>query len=491
MSDETVSDETFDQLLATVLEREVPGCSELVSVEQLSGGASQETYRLTITQDDSPVRLALRRAPRGEAGEPTEEHPGLEVEAELIMLARSQGVPEPEIFYVLQDKDGLGDGIIMEWLVGEALGSRIVRSPDLAEVRPKLAYECGEILGRIHQLELPETLRGRLTEVSPERFITLTWELYQSFNTPQPMIDYTARWLLENLPPAVEPRLVHNDFRNGNLMIDDNGVRAVLDWELAHLGDPMRDLGWLCVRSWRFGNHQKAVGGFGDQADLFAGYESVTGTPVNAEHVKFWEIFGSFWWAVHCLTMAETYRTGLSKSVERPGIARRSSECQVDCANLIFGSGQVPRSALATESASAVEPGEPDEMPTITELLESVAAFLRTDVMGATEGRTKFLSRVAANSLDIAIRDLDLGPQNRANEQERIRALTLSPTRENANLDLTALRWKLARALRSESITLDHPGLAAHLRVSTANQLAVDQPKYPGLQTVISTAKVS
>ena len=82
---------------------------------------------------------------------------------------------------------------------------------------------------------------------------------------------------------------MHGDFRHGNLIIGPDGVRAVLDWELAHLGDPMEDLGWICVNSWRFGEIDKPVGGFGTREELFAGYEAA-GRRVDPERV---EILGS------------------------------------------------------------------------------------------------------------------------------------------------------------------------------------------------------
>ena len=96
------------------------------------------------------------------------------------------------------------------------------------------------------------------------------------------MIDYAGRWLTEQLAGRgpVELTLVHNDFRNGNVMVDaDEGLIAVLDWETAHIGDPMRDLGWMCTNSWRFGQRHLPVGGFGHYEDLFAGYESVGRSP--------------------------------------------------------------------------------------------------------------------------------------------------------------------------------------------------------------------
>ena len=253
-----------------------------------------------------------------------------------MQAARAAGIPEPEVLHVLDEADGLGEGFVMQWLDGEALGARITRLPELADLRTRLAFECGAILARIHGIDLDASgLRHELDEIAPETFVRQTWERYQGLGTAQPMIDYTARWLLENLPESHRKTLVHNDFRNGNFMVNTDGVVAVLDWEIAHIGDPMRDLGWICTSSWRFGG-DGPVGGFGTREDLFAGYASITGEPVDPDHVRFWEVFGSFWWAVGCLGMAEHYRSGPDKTVERPAIGRRTSECQVDCVNLLI-----------------------------------------------------------------------------------------------------------------------------------------------------------
>src|SRR5438132_180638 len=86
--------------------------------------------------------------------------------------------------------------------------------------------------------------------------------------------------------PAV---VVDGEFRNGNLIVGPEGVRAVLDWELTHLGDPMEDLGWLCVKAWRFGSPLR-VGGFGAQPDLFRAYERESGQPVDTDVVHWWEV---------------------------------------------------------------------------------------------------------------------------------------------------------------------------------------------------------
>ncbi len=452
----------------------ITDCKGLVSVDRLSGGASQETYRLVIETSVGEKRLALRRTPGGEYAEITPQHPGLDVEALLMQCALAVGVPEPEVYYVLQREDELGDGFLMEWLDGEALGARIVRSPEFEAIRPKLAYECGKVLAKIHSIDLDATgLRARLWEIPPAEFVEQTWERYRLLDTPQPMIDYVARWLMENLPEQHETALVHNDFRNGNFMLSPDGIVAVLDWEVAHVGDPMRDLGWMCTNSWRFGASDP-VGGFGQYEDMFKGYEHESGKTVNPEHVKFWEVFGSFWWSVGCLGMAEHYRSGPDKTVERPAIGRRTSECQVDCVNLLIpGPVEMVKESPGFTSV---------DIPRTDELLVSVRDFLRNDVMDETTGRANFLSRVAANSLDIVLRELTLGPIHQALELDRLQALLQS----DEGLDV--LKRRLVTELRDKQISLDNEVLQNHLRQTVVNQIAIDQPKYSGFKNALNNA---
>jgi aminoglycoside phosphotransferase (APT) family kinase protein len=468
------ADDSFKEKLAGVVLAHITDCKGLISVDRLSGGASQETYRLVIETSAGEKRLALRRTPGGEYAEITPQHPGLDVEALLMQSALAVGVPEPEVYYVLQREDELGDGFLMEWLDGEALGARIVRSPEFEVIRPKLAYECGRVLAKIHSIDLDATgLRARLSEIPPAEFVEQTWERYRLLDTPQPMIDYAARWLMENLPEQHEIALVHNDFRNGNFLLAPDGIVAVLDWEVAHVGDPMRDLGWMCTNSWRFGASDP-VGGFGQYEDMFKGYEDESGKPVDPDHVKFWEVFGSFWWSVGCLGMAEHYRSGPDKTVERPAIGRRTSECQVDCVNLLIpGPVEMVKESPGFTSV---------DIPRTDELIVSVRDFLRNDVMDETTGRANFLSRVAANSLDIVLRELTLGPVHQALELGRLQALFQS------DKGLDALKRRLVTALRDQQISLDNEALQNHLRQTVVNQIAIDQPKYSGLKKALSNA---
>ena len=233
----------------------------------------------------------------------------------------------------------------------------------------------------------------------------------------------------------------------------------------------MRDLGWICTNSWRFGRSDLPVGGFGRYEDLFAGYEAVAGREVNRNHVKFWEVYGSFWWAVGCLGMAEHYRTGPDQTVERPAIGRRTSECQVDCVNLLIPG---PVTLVVPELLDLQL-----DMPRTDELLTSVRDYLRGEVMDSTAGRTNFLARVAGNSLDIVLREMASGPAQRRLELERLQSLLARDT------PLQDLRWHLVNGLRYGTIRLDMPELAEHLRTTVVNQIAIDQPKYSGFRTAV------
>ena len=363
--------------LGAVLAGSLDGFRAVVSVEQLSGGASQRTFRVVIDTEDGEQELAVRLASDASALE--DDALPLTTEAELMTTTRSAGVPGPEVIHVLGPEDGLGDGFVMRWVDGETIGSRINHQDRFASIRPELAAQCGEALARIHSTDLEATGLGRRLEtIPPPDLIQRTWDDYRTLGVAMPMIDFAGRWLSENLPRSEELRLVHGDFRNGNLIIDaDAGIVAVLDWELAHIGDPMRDLGWVCTRSWRYGRTDLEVGGFGTVDDLLDGYESVSGGTIDREDLRYWEVFGSFWWAVACLRLADTHRSGADSSVERPAIGRRSSEAQIDLVALLIP-GPV-------QLAEPVDDSADDDLPTTTALVGSVADHL-ADHLAATSG---------------------------------------------------------------------------------------------------------
>jgi aminoglycoside phosphotransferase (APT) family kinase protein len=259
---------------------------------------------------------------------------GLDAEAVLMQLAHDAGVPSPKVLHVLKPDDDLGTGFIMQRVAGETIPRKILRDDEFADARPKLARQCGEILAGIHGLSAASLPQLRRMTAAAE-IAELQREI-DGFDWPRPVFQLALRWLRDHDPgPSERVTLVHGDFRHGNLMIGPDGVRAVLDWELAHLGDPMEDLGWICVNSWRFGVIDKPVGGFGTYEDLFAGYEAASGIAVDVARVKFWEVMGTLRWGVMCVGMMQRFRLGPDHSMERAMIGRRSSETEIDLLRLL------------------------------------------------------------------------------------------------------------------------------------------------------------
>ena len=309
-----------------------PGATGVAAAKKLSGGASQETWSFEIVHPRGNLGAILRRAPKGYGAAPTRAA-GLDAEASLMQLAFEAGLPSPRVLHVLTPDDDLGTGFIMERIEGETIGRKILRDAEFATARPILAKQIGQIAAGIHGLP-----REKLPVL---RRLTATQEIgeldreYRSLNWPKPVFELALRWLRDHDPgPPEQETLVHGDFRHGNLIIGPDGVRAVLDWELAHFGDPMEDLGWVCVNSWRFGEIDKPVGGFGSREELFAGY-AAAGREADPSRVKFFEVMGTLRWGVMCGGMMQRFRAQPDQSMERAMIGRRASETEIDLLRLL------------------------------------------------------------------------------------------------------------------------------------------------------------
>ena len=309
-----------------------PGATGVTGAAKLSGGASQETWSFDIVHPDGNIGAILRRAPPGYGAAPSRAA-GLAAEAQLMQLAYEAGVPSPRVLHVLQPRDKLGTGFIMQRVEGETIARKILRDEKFASARPLLARQLGKVAAGIHGLPLAKL--PDLRRMTAAKEIAELERDYRGFEWPRPVFELALRWLRDHDPGAcAEATLVHGDFRHGNLIIGPDGIRAVLDWELAHIGDPMEDLGWICVNSWRFGEIDKPVGGFGPREDLFAGYEAA-GRRVEPARVHFWEVMGTLRWGIMCCGMMQRFRSGPDHSMERAMIGRRSSETEIDLLRLL------------------------------------------------------------------------------------------------------------------------------------------------------------
>jgi aminoglycoside phosphotransferase (APT) family kinase protein len=326
----------IEEELTRCVIRWYPGATGAAEAVKLSGGASQETWSFDILHAGGKHGAILRRSPQGYGAAPTRAA-GLDAEARLMQLAHDAGLPSPKVMHVLRPEDDLGTGFIMQRIEGETIARKILRDEQFAKARPILARQLGKVSAGIHSL--PRAQLPILREMSATKEIAEMGREYRSFDWPRPVFELALRWLADHDPgPSKEMTLVHGDFRHGNLIIGPDGVRAVLDWELAHFGDPMEDLGWICVNSWRFGEIDKPVGGFGSREELFAGYED-GGRKVDPDRVKFWEVMGTLRWGVMCCGMMQRFRLGPDHSMERAMIGRRSSETEIDLLRLLAPRG--------------------------------------------------------------------------------------------------------------------------------------------------------
>lgn len=328
------------QRLQAVLAGEAAG-ARIEGLRRLTGGANMETWSFDLRRGGEIEPLILRRLP---GAAPEQEQAvvgtgelGIAEEAALVALAGESGVPVPAVRRVLDRGDALGAGYVMSRERGEALPPRLLADARYARARTRLAYQCGEALGRIHRIPL-DALPPGLADHSGPLLFQRTQAVLDSHGNVSPVLQLGLNWLRDNPRPAPRRTLVHGDFRNGNLLVDEDGLVAVLDWELAHLGDPVQDLGYVSANVWRFGA-PGPVGGFGEYEDLLAGYASVTGERPAMSDIHYWQVYAALSWGMVCLVMLEMYRSGQDASLERAAVGRRLSEAEIDLLLLLEEGG--------------------------------------------------------------------------------------------------------------------------------------------------------
>ena len=222
--------------------------------------------------------------------------------------------------------------MVVERIDGRTIPRHILRALDDGLDGESLAHQCGEAIARIHSVPSTE-LPADLESISPDVFIARHTELLELLPSPRPAIRYGLRWLADHPIDAVETSLVHGDFRNGNIIVDE-GLAAVLDWELCQFSDPMQDLAWICTRTWRFGNDDRPVGGFGSFASLRSGYEAAGGS-IRLDALHWWMVARAVWWAIGLANQGVAFTSGLTDSIVLAASGRRVPELEYDLLRLI------------------------------------------------------------------------------------------------------------------------------------------------------------
>jgi aminoglycoside phosphotransferase (APT) family kinase protein len=407
------------------------------NLTRMLGGASRETWSFTL----DGRTLVLRRDPDGAPRAGT-----MRREAALLRAAAAAGVPVPEVV------DADDASIVMQHLDGETIARRILRDEAFTAARQQLVGQCAAALARQHTHVGPDDIDG-LPE-DPDPVATLR-AMLDRFGEPHPALELALLRLDSTRMPTTHRTVVHGDCRLGNLMVDADGLVGVLDWELAHIGDPVEDLGWMCVRSWRFGG-ALPVAGVGTREDLLAAYAAAGGDAISLDALQWWELYGTTRWGVICVQQAATHLSGAVRSVELAAIGRRVCEVERDVLELL--DPELVRSATRPDSPAVLTRLGPHDRPTADELLEAVQEW----VAGMSlSGRDRFLARVTTRALDVVRRELRLGPTLAARHARRLADLGVESDAELAGQ---------IRAGRAE------PTLVAAVRDAVVDKLSVADP---------------
>jgi aminoglycoside phosphotransferase (APT) family kinase protein len=295
--------------------------AEITNLEPLAGGASRELWGF----EAGGRRLVLRRDPPGD-----EAPERLARELEVLRAAHRHGVPVPEPLGALPARDG--GGLVMERIDGEAIPRRILREERFARARERLVGQMARAAAAVHavpvdELSVLEPPPGPATIAALDSLA----EEIDRMGEPHPALELGLRWLRADPPDSGPVSLVHGDFRFGNVIVGEDGLRAVVDWELTHLGDPLEDLGWICARAWRFGNDDRPAAGLATRDELIEAY----GKAVDRDALRWWETCGNLRWGVLCLRQADRHLSGRRHSLEHAAIGRRTCEPEWDVLAMI------------------------------------------------------------------------------------------------------------------------------------------------------------
>ncbi|HVO54707.1 MAG TPA: phosphotransferase family protein [Solirubrobacterales bacterium] len=286
----------------------------------LAGGASRSLLGFDVEDGCGEKQRLVLLVTKGTAPQ----------EWEALRAAHATGVAVAEPLWLSEDRSG----VVMRRLEGEAIAPRILREEGFAAARGKLLAQLAAALAAIHSIpaaQVPSAprragARGELDAIEAE---------LDRLGDPHPTLELGLRWLRQRLPTGHGPALVHGDFRMGNMLVDEAGLVAVLDWELVHVGDPAEDLGWLCARTWRFGRDQLPAAGLGSREQLLATYREAGGADVGLEELRFWETLAALRWGVLTIRQLHEHLSGARPSLELAAIGRRTSEAEWDLLGMI------------------------------------------------------------------------------------------------------------------------------------------------------------
>lgn len=311
---------------------------KVTDAQPLAGGASRDSWVFTaVFAEGTEGRFVLRR------DLPTTMNESALTRANEFVLMRAafdHGIQCAQVRWLCESAGPLGQPFfIMDYVDGISIGRKVMTAPELAEARQRLPDQMARQLALIHRLDWKshglDFLSQPATEHPAREAVAAAYKIVDELGANVPTIEFILHWCDLNAPSAKRITFIHGDFRIGNLLVHEEGLAAVIDWEFAHVGDPCEELGYLCLRDWRFGNDMLRMAGLSQREPFIRDYERYAGITVERSAVDWWEVFGNVRWAIICLKQAQRHLSGQDPSVELASLGRRSLDMQAEALLLI------------------------------------------------------------------------------------------------------------------------------------------------------------
>lgn len=311
------------------------------NLRRMPGGASKETWSFDLVDRDE---MSLPMVLRIERALPLAVSIDLKTEFRLLQEMHTCKIPVPKPYWAGEEELG-SPFAILERISGETLVPRLQRDDRYVSARQLIPRQLGDILALIHRISLERSGFGFMpwrsrTDAPASSELGFYEDLLEKHAPdPHPALEMAIRWLKRHVPHTEKQVLLHGDYRLGNIVFNEEGVRSILDWELAHIGDPIEDLGYISVQAWRFGQDHLPIGGIAKREEFYKAYEEAGGFPLNPESLYYWEVFGNLKWAIITILQALPFLKGKSSSIELASLGRKTCEVELQLLTLIEDDG--------------------------------------------------------------------------------------------------------------------------------------------------------
>ena len=302
-------------------------------LRRLPHGSVQENWQLRADFEGGVLAGRQHLVLRTNAATRLSESRDKASEFAIMRMVHDAGVTVPEPILCCTDPTVIGESyLLMRWVPGSAEGGAIVDRLPVAS-RELIAARLAQELATLHAIHPPPaelTMLGPPPRDAAQQRVAEMAQALERRDDPYPMAEWAVRWLIRHAPPPSAPVLCHRDFRTGNYLVDGDRFTALLDWEFAGWSDPAEDIGWFCLGCWRFGAREREAGGLVPRDIFLRAYEAASGTPVDRDRLRFWEVLAALRWLVIALEQRDRCLIGGEASLDLALTGRRPAECELE-----------------------------------------------------------------------------------------------------------------------------------------------------------------